>query len=227
MAEIFKLPTSSLDEVIKIIQAYSSEKEGSILSLDDLSKSTGMAKTVVSANNGFLVQTGIITEGNKKSSTEVGRNLGRAYASKIEYEISRLWNEIINESDFLTRMISAVRIRNGMDRTSLLNHIVYSSGLKDNKQSRTGANAIIDLFKSICIFEENDGKITVLERTLSSDSNYTESKKEISVNKPETENFQSTSNKGNITINININCNVNDLDGLSEKLKNLLDSLSD
>ena len=46
-------------------------------------------------------------------------------------------------------MVSAVRIRNGMDRSNLVNHIVYSSGVKDSKDSRAGAGAIIEIFKSV------------------------------------------------------------------------------
>ena len=36
MAETFKLPASSLEEIIKIIQAYANEKEGIMLALDDI-----------------------------------------------------------------------------------------------------------------------------------------------------------------------------------------------
>lgn len=163
MAETFKLPASSLEEIIKIIQAYANEKEGILLSLDDITQSTGIPRTVVSGNNGFLVQIGLITEGNKKSATDIGRSLGRAYISKIDYELERIWKEIIAENDFLNRMVSAVRIRNGMDRTNFLNHIIYSSGQKDTTKNRTGANAVIEILKSVNVINEVDGKLTVTE----------------------------------------------------------------
>lgn len=47
MAESFKLPAASLEELAKIIQAYAYEKEGTILSLDDISQSTGMLRTSI------------------------------------------------------------------------------------------------------------------------------------------------------------------------------------
>ena len=166
MAETFKLPNSSLEEVIKLIKAYSGQKEGVALSLDDVSQATGIPRTVVSGNNGFLVQIGIITDGNKKAATEVGRALGRAYISKIDYEVERIWKELIAENDFLNRMVSAVRIRNGMDRTSFINHIVYSSGQKDTKQNRTGANAIVEILKSISMLIDEDGKLSVYEGSI-------------------------------------------------------------
>ena len=149
MAETFKLPCSSYEELIKLFQAYANTKEGTALSLDEITQATGVPRTIVSKNNGFMVQVGLITEGNKKAATETGRALGRAYTSKITDEVERIWKEIIAEVDFLNRMLSAVRIRNGMDRSSFINHIIYSSGLKDAKESRAGAGALIEIFKSV------------------------------------------------------------------------------
>lgn len=94
MAETFKLPSSSYEELIKLFQAYANTKEGTALSLDDITQATGVPRTVVSKNNGFMVQVGLITEGNKKAATETGRALGRAYTSKITDEVDRIWKEI-------------------------------------------------------------------------------------------------------------------------------------
>ena len=227
MSETFKLPASSQEELIKIIQAYASEKEGTVLSLDDISHSTGTPRTVVSANNGFLMQIGLITEGNKKAASESGRALGRAYISKIDYEVERIWKEVIAESDFLNRMISGVRIRNGMDRTSLLNHIVYSSGQKDTKQNRTGAGALIEIFKSVSILDETDGKLTVIEAEQSTDGKAMQDIENTS-QVMENDNVRkgiSLPTESNIHININIECKVAELDELSDKISNLLEKV--
>lgn len=232
MAETFKLPTSSFEELVKLIKAYASEKEGVSLSLDDVSKATGVPRTVISGNNGFLVQIGLITEGNKKAATEIGRSLGRAYTSKIQYEIERLWKELISETDFLNKMVSAVRIRNGMDRGSFLNHIVYSSGLKDTKQNRTGAGAIIDIMKDVGILNETDGKLTVSDDMISSESD-----SPVSTQGKEKEDVKSATaistvvpasitSGHSIVININIDCNVNEIDVLSDKIKELLKNIN-
>lgn len=230
MAETFKLPASSLEEIIKIIQAYANEKEGVLLALDDITQSTGVPRTVVSGNNGFLVQIGLITEGNKKSATDIGRSLGRAYISKIDYELERIWKEIIAENDFLNRMISAVRIRNGMDRTSFLNHIIYSSGQKDTKQNRTGANAVIEILKSVNVINEVDGKLTITENT------EVEKVEQIANNEPIDTPQTTRSNpfpittiqsKGAITININIDCSVAEIDELADKIQKLIKGLSE
>lgn len=230
MAESFKLPASSFEEILKIIQAYANEKEGVSLSLDDISQSTGVPRTVVSANNGFFVQIGLITEGNKKSATDTGRSLGRAYISKIDDEIERIWKEVVAENDFLNRMISAVRIRNGMDRSSFLNHIIYSSGQKDTKQNRTGAGAIIEIMKTVNILSETDGKLTIAETSETENINKLTpviTQPATTETTPNNINFSLPTQTGNsITININIDCSVADLDSLAEKLNNLLNGLS-
>lgn len=230
MAETFKLPASSLEEIIKIIQAYANEKEGVMLSLDDITQSTGVPRTAVSGNNGFLVQIGLITEGNKKSATDIGRSLGRAYISKINYELERIWKEIIAENDFLNRMVSAVRIRNGMDRTNFLNHIIYSSGQKDTTKNRTGANAVIEILKSVNVINEVDGKLTVTEIMEAEESEQIVTDETIDTSQTTRPNPHTVTNiqtEQPITINININCSVSEMDELTDKIQKLIKGLSD
>lgn len=232
MAETFKLPASSYEELLKLFQAYANTKEGVALSLDQINQLTGISRTTVSKNNGFMVQVGLITEGNKKAATDIGRDLGRAYASKIDYEVERIWKEITTENDFLSRMISAVRIRNGMDRTNFINHIIYSSGIKDSKEARAGAGAIVEILKSVNILNETDGKITVIEeKTLDTtiQSNVDEEVKETKIKNitQAKEELLSSSIHHGVVINVNINCSPNDLDMLGEKIKILLQKISE
>ena len=223
MAENFRLPAASMEELLKVIQAYANVKEGVALSIDEIAQATGMPRTSVSANNGFLVQVGLIGEGNKKAATEIGRSLGRAYMSKITDEVERIWKEIVAEDDFLSRMISAVRIRGGMDKTSFVNHIIYSSGQNDNKKTRAGANAIIDILKSISLIDETDGKITVID---SVESLLDDKKGELLSKTTKEENAVEQKviqgNKASIIINVNVNCGVNEIDDLICKIRELL-----
>ena len=76
MAESVKIPGSSYEELIKIIKAYATGKIGTPMSLDTVAQTAGMDKTIISRNNGFLVQLGIIiSEGSKKSPTQLGSDL--------------------------------------------------------------------------------------------------------------------------------------------------------
>ena len=232
MAETFKLPVSSYEELLKLFQAYAHAKEGVALTLDQVSQATGISRTIVSKNNGFMVQVGLITEGNKKASTEIGHALGRAYASKVSYEVERIWKEIVSENDFLNRMVSAVRIRNGMDRTNFINHIIYSSGLKDSKESHAGAGAIIEILKSVNILNETDGKLvfvddSVMEVEPRPDQGTASEAQRQEGDSQNNISLLATSPKNAIAINININCAPADLDVLGEKIKQLLQQITD
>lgn len=232
MADTFKLPCSSYEELVKLFQAYANTKEGNALSLDEITQATGVPRTVVSKNNGFMVQIGLITEGNKKAATDIGRALGRAYTSKIVDEIERIWKEIIAEVDFLNRMLSAVRIRNGMDRSNFINHIIYSSGLKDGKDSRAGAGALIEIFKSVGVLSEVDGKLTVLDapilaRTPDTSNNSIHNDSAVESTAKLAVPIASITTGSSVVINININCTPSDMDGLGEKISQLLRNLAE
>lgn len=209
------MPTSSYEELLKLIQAYADVKEGVALSLDQVSQATGMPRTSVIKNNGFIIQIGLITEGSKKAATEIGR----AYSSKLDYEVERIWHEITAEVDFLNRMISAVRIRNGMDRSNFINHIIYSSGQKDSKGTHAGAGAIIEILKSVNILSEVDGKIVVVQNLSAIINNelITQAQEDTTSNNDLITQEKKCLSSNGITINININCTTADIDDLGGK----------
>lgn len=234
MADTFKLPGSSYDELVKIIKAYSTGKVGQPMSLDIISQTIGMDKTIVSRNNGFLVQLGLVSEGNKKSPTEIGQALGRAYNLNMINEVTKIWRDIIENNEFLTRMLSAIKIRQGMDKSSFINHILYSSGLNPNNNSKAGANTIIEIYKAAGLVTDNDGQISVLDNhTIGAEisvSNHTHEQLHSSNNQsvlpisPQV--IATTSNSyANINININIDAKVNEIDDLANKINNLLNQL--
>lgn len=171
MSETYKLPGSSYKELQKIIQAYGTNKKGVGASLDELSQSSGAPTTVISRNNAFLTQVKIIVDGKKKNATDLGRQLASAYVNNIESEICRIWKEIVEADDFLMRMISIVRIKGEMEKGEFIKHIVYSSGVVSNNNSRSGAGTIIDIFKLIGVIEEHEGKcVAKKEEEVNSDS---------------------------------------------------------
>ena len=224
MADNFKLPGSSYDELVKIIKAYSTGKVGQPMSLDVLAQTIGMDKTNISRNNGFLVQLELISEGSKKTPTDIGMSLGRAYSFNMSEEIVRIWLQITESNEFLTRMLSAIKIRGGMDKNSFISHILYSSGTNSNSSSKAGANTIIDIYKNAGLVVEIDGKINMSDtlpvKVLTPDNKPIQEPVEKTI---ALTTFEDSSTK-NIQINININIQTTgeNLDEISEKLDALL-----
>lgn len=229
MADNFKLPGSSYEELTKIIKAYASGKEGEPQTLDAIAQSTGMDRTVVSRNNGFLMQMELLSEGNKKTPTSECFSLGRAYSLGIQEEIEKTWKNLIENNEFLTRMISAIKIRNGMDRTGLINHILYSAG-STSGSAKVGANTIIEIFKAANLVIEEDGKIKTVNDTANNERQNTDGQKSEGENVqiPIANTTKMMSSTGSIVnININIDASVGEIEELSEKIKMLLKSINE
>ncbi len=161
MVDTFKLPVSSYDEIVKIIKAYGNGKIDVSVSLDELVKSSGISKFVLSKNNGFMIQIGLITKGNKKSPTETCRKFASAYSMNIKDEISAIWKNILNTDDFIARMLSFVSVKGRVSRDELINHIVYSADCGNSVAYKTGAAAIVEIMKITEMIIENNGYITL------------------------------------------------------------------
>lgn len=232
MAENYKLPGSSYEEFVKIIKAYSTGKVGVPMSLDTIAQTTGMDKTIVSRNNGFLVQLSLISEGNKKSPTQEGINLGRAYNLKLEDQIVHIWRTLIESDEFLSRMLSAIKIRNGMEKTSFINHILYSSGSSNNNSLRAGASTIVEIYKIAGLVEESDGKIIALENIEDVPCQNSFDDVTMPINNGKTTmpvtavQIPQKNCNGQIVINVNIDITVAEIDVLADKLKILLENLN-
>lgn len=234
MAENFKLPGSSYEELIKIVKAYATGKVGIPMSLEVVAQTAKMDKTIVSRNNGFLVQLALISEGNKKAPTQLGSDLGRAYSLNMNEQIIQIWQTAIEGNEFLTRMLSAIKIRNGMERTEFVNHILYSSGSSTNNNTRTGASTIIEIYKAAQLVTEDDGKIVATEEdnSASIDDSRTpqpviggaNSANVISIPFPLP---SATAIHSSINININLDASIDDFDLLHEKIKMLIKSLNE
>lgn len=110
MAETFKLPCSSYEELIKLFQAYANTKEGTALSLDEITQATGVPRTIVSKNNGFMVQVGLITEGNKKAGII---EAALRSANITENSLRTYWGEnlytFVNTSNVFAPLVEALQ----------------------------------------------------------------------------------------------------------------------
>src|SRR5439155_7472870 len=126
-----RLPRSSYEQLARIVQSYGQFAVEA--TLDEVAKIAGTQRTVVSANNGFLSDTDIVRGGNKKMLSERGRDLARALEYDKHEEVQWLWREIIADVDFFRGVLSAVRIRRGMDIANRQSNSAYSAGLRRNK----------------------------------------------------------------------------------------------
>ena len=221
----FKLPGSSLDEVFKVVQGYVSF--GKTASLADIAKNTGMHESSISRNVGFLLSLGILQGGRDKSVTELGKNLGLALLHNVQDDVEAILADIVAADEFLKNVLAAVRIRKGMDESSLRSHIAYSAGLSKNV-STAGTGAVIELLRRSGNLKSEDGKLVVsspVARPTSVDTPVSLDRGEAMTSQRIVHNIEASS-PFSISIKIEVQCSPQDLDDLGLKLRKVVDDFS-
>lgn len=233
-AEKFKLPSSSYEELTKIIKAYGHFSAPAELS--EVSKLIGMDSTVISRNVGFLLELAILEPGKKKTVTSVGKSLAQALEHEMPDEIRSNWREIVSETEFLNKLITSIKIRNGMDEGTLQSHIAFSAGQPKKPAVMTGARTVMDILRASESIREQDGKIIIAK--------IEDEKESVKTKKTELDSPQPArplgfaaspqvskvvakqSYPGNpqikININVTVDCSTADLDTLGEKLSRII-----
>ena len=222
----FKLPGSSLDEVFKVIQGYAAV--GKLASLTDISKNTGMHRTAISKNVGFLLSLGILEGGKNKAPTEIGSKLGLALMHDVPDEVEAILAEIVSDDEFLKNVLAAVRIRKGMDETALRSHIAYSAGQSKTGSTTTGTGAVVELLKRSRHLKEEDGKLVVGSPFTQAPSEPVIQERITPLPAPVRSVTQTieTNSPFSISIKIEVRCEPQDLDDLGEKLRKIVKDFS-
>ncbi|MBL1268427.1 MAG: hypothetical protein COA87_018175 [Halomonas sp.] len=235
-AEKFKLPSSSYEELTKIIKAYGHFSAPA--ELGEVSKLIGMDPTVISRNVGFLLELAILEPGRKKTVTSVGRNLAQALEHEMPDEIRKNWRDIVSETEFLNKLITSIKIRNGMEEGTLQSHIAFSAGQPKKPAVMTGARTVVDILRASELIREQDGKIILAkieeesesesEKLKSTASDFHQPTRPLSfvshpqVSKVVAEESYSGNPQIKININVTVDCSAEDLDTLGEKLNRII-----
>jgi hypothetical protein len=142
-----------------MIEAYFLEDKrsgGDPVKVPDVAQRAAMDATLLSRNNKFFQSFGVIEGGQKKKVTEVGRSLGLAISHADQDEIRRNLARLVNDSDFLTRIQSAVKVRSGMDPDSLERHIAITAGAAKSPRTTTGTRAVIELLTEAGLLNQDE-----------------------------------------------------------------------
>jgi hypothetical protein len=229
----FPLPGSSYKELIKIIQGYG--QVGDNVTPSEVGRIVSIHETAVSKNNKFLGAIGIIQGGRKKSMTSLGKELAHALHHDMKDAIVVKWRAVVEANDFLQKVVAAVRIRKGMDESSLESHVAYSAGQPRTPAVATGAGTVVDILREAEILKEEGGSLVAIAPELSvgeqdeRESSLTSKQPRDSVSR---EVFQFHDHSGprdarfSLQINLRIECTVNDIDEVGPKLRKLIDQLN-
>lgn len=220
--ENFRLPGCSYDELVKIISAYGHLNKPAAPA--DVGKLTGMHPTDVSRNNAFLLALEILEGGKKKVTTSTGKSLASALEHEIPQEIRDKWREIAMASEFLQKLVSAVKIRKGMETSTLQSHVAYSAGQPKTPQVMAGARAVVEILMTAGLLrEDEDGKVVTAPGDVLLESAAAKARPRISSDQQ----AKDLLHQGiPVTIQIQIQCAANEIEELVPKLRALLEEIS-
>lgn len=159
MSAKINLPSSSFDELVKIIKGYSHASRGA--SLDEIAKLTGLNKFAISGNNKFLSDIGLIEGGRAKSSTDLGVKLARALDHSQIQDAKQCWSDAVSSNEGVSRLVTVVRIKGGMSIDDLAAHILYVSGQGNNAKNRAGSRTVVEILIQADLLENVDGALKV------------------------------------------------------------------
>lgn len=97
----------------------------------------------------------------KKSSTELGKKLGRALDHKQDADAQGYWKEAVQTNEKVAGLVTTVRIKGSMTESEFSAHVLYVSGQKNNAGNRTGARCIVDVLVAANLLQEENGKLVV------------------------------------------------------------------
>lgn len=157
--DVFKLPQSSYETICRIVQAYA--QVGDKTNLTTISKILGNDTTVISRNTQFLVSVGLLEGGRDKGVTAAGAKLGRALEFNEAEDIASGWREVLVGHTLVQRILSAIRIRGGMDAPTLQAQIVYTAGVNKTSGTMTGGGAVVEMLRAANLVLERDGRYIV------------------------------------------------------------------
>lgn len=157
--ENFALPSSSADELKKILSSYA--RKGGDVSLEDIARVTGINVTNISRNNGFLADAGLIAGGKTKSCTDLGQRLGHAFDHERPDETKAGLVEMVRATPFLSELLDTVRMKKGMSEADFTSHILYAAGVGKDSRKSTGAHAITEFLAEAGLLTNSDGNLNV------------------------------------------------------------------
>uniref|UniRef100_UPI003F4B5917 hypothetical protein n=1 Tax=Brachyspira catarrhinii TaxID=2528966 RepID=UPI003F4B5917 len=232
----FKLPTITYEQLKKIIMNSDKRDKNTIIDREELSKLTSINSDTISRNNAFLYSIGLIekNENNKYIITEKGIKLAKAYKQQNDFQIQKMWVQIIKNNEELYDFMYSQEYKKNLDISDFLTTIMNCFPNQNISYSRTGANTLLEIFKDAKLL--NIQNETILE-IYNIDDIYkiiSEEVKNDLENKimPIENNTHNTIsmvkehlNNYNININININYNSEDHDKIIKEIKNIINEL--
>ncbi len=164
MANKLSMPLASWEVLKKIIRAYGQVEADEKPTVEGVAKLAGMLRPAVSANNNFLRDIGIITEGENKPSL-LGSRLAQALAMENAPLIIATLQEIVRVNPILSKFVAMVRARGDVNIDLLRGEIALAGNVTDKTKQGGATKAILDLLQEARLIEVRDDLVRPISGT--------------------------------------------------------------
>jgi hypothetical protein len=154
MANRLSMPMSSWSTLKQIIRAYGEVQDIDKPTVDKVAEIAGLQRPVVSSNNNFLREVGIVQE-NENKLTPLGLRLASGFAMENAALTSEALQEIIRANTALNGFLGMVRARGPMKLDLLKGEIAIAGGIKQTGPTKP----IVDMLVEAGLIESNDDTV--------------------------------------------------------------------
>jgi hypothetical protein len=155
MANKLSMPLASWEALKRIIRAYRQVEADEKPTVEDVAKYAGMMRPVVSANNNFLRDIGVLLESENKP-TPLGSRLAQSLAMGNEPLITQTLQEVVRTNPVLSQFVGIVRARGDVQIELLKGEIALAGSLADKTKQGGATKAILDLLQEARLIEVRD-----------------------------------------------------------------------
>jgi len=168
ISDKFVMPYSSWETIQKILRAYNAANNYDKPTVNDIAKLAGLQRPVVSANNNFLRELGLLqVEQNKLTQ------LGTRLANGIELGNTSMVTEALQESVRFSRglsgLLNTLRARGTMSVDAFKGHLITVAQLTKNSPTLNYLKTVTDYLEAAEMIETDDeGNVTYIGHGLGS-----------------------------------------------------------
>ncbi len=155
MPKQLSMPNASWTVLKRIIRAYGAVQDEDSPTVEAVAKLAGMLRPVVSGNNNFLREIGVLLP-EKNKLTELGARLAMGLGTENESLLSQTLQDLIRTNPILSQFVNLIRARGSMKVELLKAEIALAGGLNDKSRQLPFIKAIVDLLQESKLIQVNE-----------------------------------------------------------------------
>jgi hypothetical protein len=161
MTDKFAMPYHSWETILKIIRAYNAAASYEKATVNDVAKLAGFQRPVVSANNNFLREIGLLQEEQNKL-TALGTQLATGMEIGNQSMVSEALQESVKYSTGLTRLLNTLRARGTMSIDSFKGQLITVAQLTKDSPTLNTQKTVIDYLEAAQMIENDGTNVTYI-----------------------------------------------------------------